>query len=115
MLLTHLSHLWAEVKRLWIEGRGGAFRAFCEGNLIRRNRLAAPIVGNATWSNKLVTQMTHSSRMPGTNDASKLRARGKRMLELATRAYCEQHSDFARLFTRLAMEVFAHAKDVEKS
>jgi hypothetical protein len=53
--------------------------------------------------------------MPGTNDVSKLRARGKRMLELATRAYCEQHRDFARLFTRLATEVFAHAKDVEKS
>jgi hypothetical protein len=32
-----------------------------------------------------------------------------------TRAYCEQHHDFARLLTRLATEVFAHAKDVEKN
>jgi len=37
------------------------------------------------------------------------------MLELATRAYCEQHYDFARLLTQLATEVFAHARDVEES
>jgi hypothetical protein len=59
--------------------------------------------------------MTYSGESPMTDDASKLRTRGKRMLELATRAYCEQHYDFARLLTQLATEVFAHAKDVEKS
>jgi hypothetical protein len=53
--------------------------------------------------------------MAAADDASTLRRRGKRMLELATRAYCEQHHDFARLLTRLATEVFAHAKDVEKN
>jgi hypothetical protein len=37
------------------------------------------------------------------------------MLELATRAYCEQHFDFARLLTQRATEVFAHARDVEGS
>jgi hypothetical protein len=37
------------------------------------------------------------------------------MLELATRAYCEQHYDFARLLTQPATEVFAHARDVEES
>jgi hypothetical protein len=37
------------------------------------------------------------------------------MLELATRAYCEQHYDFARLLTQLATEVFAHAREVEES
>ena len=37
------------------------------------------------------------------------------MLELATRAHCEQHYDFARLLTRLATEVFAHAKETEES
>jgi hypothetical protein len=37
------------------------------------------------------------------------------MLELATRAYCEQHYDFARLLTQLATEVFAHGRDVEES
>jgi hypothetical protein len=49
------------------------------------------------------------------DDASQLRTRGKRMLELAARAYCEQHYDFARLLTQLATEVFAHARDVEES
>jgi len=48
-------------------------------------------------------------------DAGQLRVRGKRMLELAARAYCEQHYDFARLLTQLATEVFAHARDVEGS
>jgi hypothetical protein len=48
-------------------------------------------------------------------DAEQLRSRGERMLELATRAYCEQHYDFARLLTQLATEVFAHARDVEES
>jgi hypothetical protein len=47
--------------------------------------------------------------------AERLRIRGKRMLELATRAHCEQHYDFARLLTRLATEVFAHAKETEES
>ncbi len=53
--------------------------------------------------------------MTAERDAEQLRNRGKRMLELATRAYCEQHYDFARLLTQLATEVFAHARDVEES
>jgi HEPN domain-containing protein len=60
-------------------------------------------------------EMTHSGQIAAPEDASKLRTRGRRMLELATRAYCEQHYDFARLFTRLAAEIFAHAKIVEQS
>ena len=59
--------------------------------------------------------MTYSGQMAVVDDASKLRTRGQRMLELATRAYCEQHYDFARLLTQLATEVFAHAKNVEES
>jgi len=31
------------------------------------------------------------------------------------RAYCEHDYDFARLLTRVAMEVFARAKDTEES
>jgi hypothetical protein len=63
-----------------------------------------------------MAQMTHSSpEMPGMQDADRLRARGQRMLELATRAYCERHYDFARLLTQLATEVFARAKDAEDS
>jgi hypothetical protein len=68
-----------------------------------------------------MAQMTHSSReTSGTHDPKTLRTRGKRMLELATRAYCERHYDFARLLTRLVLtrlagEVFARAKDAEDS
>jgi hypothetical protein len=63
-----------------------------------------------------MAHMTHSSReIPGMQDPSTLRSRGKRMLELATRAYCERHYDFARLLTQLATEVFARAKDAEDS
>lgn len=53
--------------------------------------------------------------MTSASDATQLRTRAKRMLELATRAYCEQHYEFARLLTQLATEVFAHARDVEAS
>ena len=60
-------------------------------------------------------EKTYSEQITASEDAGKLRTRGKRMLELATRAYCEQHYDFARLLTRLATEVFAHAKIVEQS
>jgi hypothetical protein len=66
----------------------------------------------------LLTQMgqkTHSRQTPAAEEAGKLRRRGRRMLELASRAYCEQHRDFARLLTRLATEVLVHAKGVEKS
>jgi hypothetical protein len=59
--------------------------------------------------------MRSSDEIPGMLEAATLRTRGKRMLELATRAYCEHHYDFARLLTRLAAEVFARAKDVEES
>jgi hypothetical protein len=63
-----------------------------------------------------MAQMTHSTReLPGMQDAKTLRARGDHMLELASRAYCERHYDFARLLTQLATEVFARAKDVEAS
>jgi hypothetical protein len=61
-----------------------------------------------------MAQMTHSlGELAGMQDAKTLRTRGKRMLELATRAYCEHHYDFARLLTQLAKEVFARAKDAE--
>lgn len=60
-------------------------------------------------------QLTYQSRkMTAERDAEQLRTRGERMLELATRAYCEQHYDFARLLTQLATETFAHAREVEK-
>jgi hypothetical protein len=35
------------------------------------------------------------------------------MLELANRAYCEKHYDFARLLTVLATEAFEHASEME--
>jgi hypothetical protein len=80
---------------------------------------AAANVGNLTWKNEFVTQMDQvayrSRQMTPRDDANQLRTRGKRMLELATRAYCEQHHDFARLLTQLATEVFAHARNVEES
>ena len=61
-------------------------------------------------------QVTYQSReMAAARDAEELRARGQRMLELATRASCEQNYDFARLLTQLATEVFAHAREVEES
>ena len=60
-------------------------------------------------------QVAYQSRkMTAERDAEQLRNRGERMLELATRAYCEQHYDFARLLTQLATEVFAHAREVEE-
>jgi hypothetical protein len=46
-----------------------------------------------------------ASEMPKTSNAERLRVRGMRMLELATRAHCEQNYDFARLLTQLAFEV----------
>lgn len=69
-------------------------------------------------SDELLTQMDQMTDRPSEmarRGASRLRTRGKRMRELATRAYCEQNYDFARLLTQLATEVFAHAKDVEES
>jgi hypothetical protein len=60
--------------------------------------------------------MTHSpGEVAGMQEAKTLRTRGKRLLELATRAYCERHYDFARLLMQLATEVFTRAKDVEES
>jgi hypothetical protein len=49
------------------------------------------------------------------SDADRLRTRGKRMLELSTRADCEKNYDFARLLTQLAIEVFAHARELEEN
>ena len=68
-------------------------------------------------------QVTYQSRevsaqsreVSAAREVEQLRARGERMLELATRAYCEQNYDFARLLTQLATEVFAHARDVQES
>ncbi len=61
-------------------------------------------------------QVTYRSRkVTAERDAEQLRTRGKRMLELATRAYCERNYDFARLLTQLATEVFAHARDLDES
>ena len=60
-------------------------------------------------------QVTYQSReISAARDVEQLRARGERMLELATRAYCEQNYDFARLLTQLATEVFAHARHVQE-
>jgi NTP pyrophosphatase (non-canonical NTP hydrolase) len=47
-------------------------------------------------------------------DAQKLRTRARQMLELANRAYCEKHYDFARLLTLLATEAFEHASEMEQ-
>jgi hypothetical protein len=61
-------------------------------------------------------QVTYQSReRTAARDAEELRSRGQRMLELATRASCEQNYDFARLLTQLATEVFAHARDLEEA
>jgi len=61
-----------------------------------------------------MAQMTGRSReIAVSGDVARLRMRGKRMLELANRAHCERHHDFARLFMRLANEVFAQARELE--
>ena len=52
--------------------------------------------------------------MPAVNGAEQLRVRGKRMLELATRAHCEKNDYFASLLTQLAVDLFAHAKEFEE-
>jgi hypothetical protein len=49
------------------------------------------------------------------SDADRLRTRGKRILELATRADCEKNYDFARLLTQLSIEVFTHARELEEN
>jgi hypothetical protein len=53
--------------------------------------------------------------MAGTSDVERLRARGKRMLGLATRAHCEQNHDFARVLRQLAFEVLEHAREIEQA
>ena len=55
-------------------------------------------------------EKTYSEQITAPEDAGKLRTRGKRMLELATRAYCEQHYDFARLLTRLVKLLYGRGK-----
>jgi len=57
----------------------------------------------------MVTDSKLKMRLADAGDAQRLRARGRRMLELANRAYCEEHYDFARLLTLLATEAFEHA------
>jgi NTP pyrophosphatase (non-canonical NTP hydrolase) len=47
-------------------------------------------------------------------DSQRLRTRARQMLELANRAYCEKHYDFARLLTLLATEAFEHASEMDR-
>ena len=47
------------------------------------------------------------------SDAERLRQRCKRMLELASRAYCEKQYDLARLLIQLAAEVLEHASEMD--
>jgi hypothetical protein len=49
------------------------------------------------------------------SDAERLRERSKRMLELASRAYCEGHYYFARYLLQLATEAFEHAGEMDRS
>jgi hypothetical protein len=49
------------------------------------------------------------------SDAERLRERSKRMLELASRAYCERHYYFARFLLQLATETFEHAGEMDRS
>jgi hypothetical protein len=61
-----------------------------------------------------MTEMTYRSREIAANsDVARLRIRGTRMLELATRAHCEQNYNFSRLLTQLADEVFTQARELE--
>jgi len=53
--------------------------------------------------------------MPGMSDAERLRERSKRMLELASRAYCEKNYGFARMLLELATEVLEHASEMDPS
>jgi len=53
--------------------------------------------------------------MTAMSDAERLRQRTKRLLELASRAYCEKHYDFARLLIQLAAEVLEHASKMDQS
>jgi hypothetical protein len=48
------------------------------------------------------------------NDVERLRERSKRLLELASRAYCEKNYDFARLLIQLAAEVLEHASEMDQ-
>jgi hypothetical protein len=49
------------------------------------------------------------------SDAERLRERSKRMLELASLAYCEKHYYFARSLVQLATETFEHAGEMDRS
>jgi hypothetical protein len=49
------------------------------------------------------------------SDAERLRERSKRMLELASRAYCERHYYFARFLLELATEAFEHAGEMDRT
>lgn len=61
-----------------------------------------------------MAEMTYRSReMAASSDVARLRIRGRRMLELASRAHCEQNYNFSRLLTQLADEVFTHARELE--
>jgi hypothetical protein len=62
----------------------------------------------------MVTDSKLKMRLADAGDAQRLRARGRRMLELANRAYCEEHYDFARLLTLLATEAFEHASEMDR-
>jgi hypothetical protein len=79
--------------------------------------LARPSVRNQTPSSEFLTQMaamTYRSReIAVSSDVARLRIRGERMLELATRAHCEQNYNFSRLLIQLADEVFTQARELE--
>jgi hypothetical protein len=83
----------------------------------RRGRGAASGVRNQTVPNEFLTQMTEityrSREIAVSSDVARLRIRATRMLELATRAHCEQNYNFSRLFTQLADEVFTQARELE--
>jgi hypothetical protein len=49
------------------------------------------------------------------SDAERLRERSKRMLRLASLAYCEKHYHFARSLVQLATEAFEHAGEMDRS
>jgi hypothetical protein len=79
--------------------------------------LARPSVRNQPPSSEFLTQMaamTYRSReIAVSSDVARLRIRGERMLELATRAHCEQNYNFSRLLIQLADEVFTQARELE--
>jgi hypothetical protein len=46
------------------------------------------------------------------SDATKMRQRASRLLDLATRSRCEGRPDYAKLLTDIATEILEHARDI---